>query len=450
MKPVTLLFSTALASMMLLAPSIVPSADAAGIKIKPQIVKVRPKIAIAKSKVRVKIRAARVRVAPKIKVNTAKLKPRIKIKKIKPKLLAKVKVQPNKLAKIHVKPRIKPNKPAAGGLKLRAQAAAKLAKIGKQARFKHAANAARAAAAAKDAISLSAIRTAASPELALKTPDLASTVPTNIDLLDGMNKKPDNSSTRLRNPDKLWSQSQAARFGPDSFGGIADSHSQGPANSQGTSASDAAKGFMGVTSDTIAGAVAGVAGQRDGRGSAFVDGRSVHNESDGNVVTSTVKYRTGNVNFEKYVAVESSSDSDRAVGFIVTRTFDGTSTGDGIIGTTSIRDRNGNERPAGPAVVYEEPADAGSGATELRDPDSGYAGPSPLPWIDEKPTTDLSMTSNSNSPGALPAGPDQAEPNGHSNIAAQYTANDVLERHDEDGRNRGERTIIDRDRMQSD
>ena len=107
MKPATLMLSTALASMMLLAPISLSQADAAGIKIRPQVVKVRPKITAAKPRIRVKVKttrvrvktkvkvkAARVRVKPKIKVKAARIKPRIKIKKIQPKLIARTTATP--------------------------------------------------------------------------------------------------------------------------------------------------------------------------------------------------------------------------------------------------------------------------------------------------------------------------------------------------------------------
>lgn len=96
MNPAKLMLSAALASLMLFTPAVFTTADAAGIKIKPQIVKVRPKIKIAKPKVRVKVRAAKVRIKPKVKVKVRttkiQIKPKVKVKvraanvKMKPKV----------------------------------------------------------------------------------------------------------------------------------------------------------------------------------------------------------------------------------------------------------------------------------------------------------------------------------------------------------------------------
>jgi hypothetical protein len=99
MKNASLLLSTALASLIVLAPATLTSADAATIKIKPQVVKVKPEIAVAKPKLRLKVKAARVRVTPKLRV---KVKPKIAI--AKPKLRVKVKA---KIKAANIKPRVK-------------------------------------------------------------------------------------------------------------------------------------------------------------------------------------------------------------------------------------------------------------------------------------------------------------------------------------------------------
>ena len=64
MNPAKLMLSAAIASLMLFTPAAYTTADAAGIKIKPQIVKVRPKIAVAKPKVRIKVRTTKIQIKP--------------------------------------------------------------------------------------------------------------------------------------------------------------------------------------------------------------------------------------------------------------------------------------------------------------------------------------------------------------------------------------------------
>ncbi len=73
MKTFNLMLSTAIASMMLAVPVINHDANAATIRFKPQIMKVKPKV---------KIKAVKIKIKPKVKIKIAKIKikPKVKIK----------------------------------------------------------------------------------------------------------------------------------------------------------------------------------------------------------------------------------------------------------------------------------------------------------------------------------------------------------------------------------
>ncbi|MCP3999890.1 MAG: hypothetical protein GY727_03170, partial [Gammaproteobacteria bacterium] len=65
MRMTSLMLSTAIASMLLSVPVVNNDANAATIKFKPQIVKVKPKV---------KIKIAKIRIKPKVKIKIAKIK----------------------------------------------------------------------------------------------------------------------------------------------------------------------------------------------------------------------------------------------------------------------------------------------------------------------------------------------------------------------------------------
>lgn len=527
MKTATLMLSTTLASMMLLAPISFSQADAAGIKIKPQIVKVRPKIAVAKPKVRVNVRAAKVRIKPKIKTKTvrikpkikvkaARIKPRIKVRKLQPKLIARTTVTPKFKITPRVKPQLQPrvvgkltvNQPRAtsgrpdwwrpnrwkpqGTVKLilpdnpsarhpvqrvatptmntgntsavrsskkmsntavgtiqassMKQAGRSFDQLANHNGIKDAMNAARAAEAAGEVITLGKHRVAATPDMGLPTRDLGSTVPSNQDILNGMTKKPGKTGTSTMNPDSLWGQNDIGGFGPDSFAGSPGTGSQGPANSKGTTASDAAKGFWGVTEDTIAGAIGGVANDKTGGGSVTTSPRETTVHDDGSISSGYTKYRSdGN---RIHVSEELAPLPERRVtvvandGEVISQEHARIIVVQGNPHSMVTRQTNLNRSGSGDGRAPD--------VNRLIDPDSGYSGPSPFPWIDETNKADLSTAGNGKTPGGLPDAPDQSQPTGWSSGSAMYSANDVLERYDEDGRNRGETTPIDRSRIQSD
>jgi hypothetical protein len=238
MKNASLLLSTALASLIVLAPATLTSADAATIKIKPQVVKVKPKIAVAKPKLRLKVKAARVRVTPKLRVKVkpkiaiakpklrvkvkprikaANIKPRVKVKAKAPKIVTTLKATPKIAAPaLNIKPRIKVQavakaigkvKPAAiikPQVKVASTppkatirqtgAAAVVDRVVIPSGISDAAQGARAAAAARDAIKLGAIGAAvATGKLGseLGALDIASrTVRTNAETNRGMFRQP--------------------------------------------------------------------------------------------------------------------------------------------------------------------------------------------------------------------------------------------------------------------
>ena len=517
MKPAALVFSTALASMMLLAPAVYTSAEAASVKFKPQIVKVKPRIVIAKPKVRVKIRAvkvrvkpkvrikvraAKVRVKPKVQIKAARIKSRIKVKSAMPKIAATVKIKPKLVVapkttlktRLRVAGKISSNKlmamkmppvnnlgnantrpPSSGktlpyypfvahklnlpkevGPQRTVQRTAKLTSKGSnallspspvqpsnrtagniqtgpvsvgdrqinlqgnQSGIKDAMQAALAADAMKDTLALGELRVAATPEMGLPTPDLGANGPKqNNDWLT----PPDTGAGNL-NHDSLWGQNEAGGFGPDSFVGLPNTHSRGPANSNGSAAGDAAKGFWGVTGGSIASIVAGVSGQRSGpvrMPLVKANGTDqIYSEWSGNT-----SYYVGGDSRET-MRVKNRADGTATIIHSRFDDNDGDGNLEGEYQRVTEVDANGDVTED--TGTDSQPSSFNRhGTTQLRDPDSGYSGPSPFPWIEESKKADLSTVASGKTAGGLPAAPDQGQPTGWSSGSAMYSATDVLE-----------------------
>jgi hypothetical protein len=340
MKNTSILLTTALASLIALAPAVTTSADAAGIKIRLQVVKVKPKIVVAKPRVRIKVKAARVRVKPKLRVKvkpkiaiakpkvrikvkpaTAKLKPKIKpqmkLTRVKPKPAVQIKAAA--LAGLKVKPRLKPQilvkkvaatkpasmvkpplKPAISKLqsKIEHSAVASVeAKFVRQNGIKDARQAARALAEARDAMQVGSNGIKATGKLGsgLNMVGDASTSPrSNSDIVKGMFRQPGGGQFSGSNPDGKWGNRAIGGMNADNFTGLENTHS--PAGTNPNTAAGGAMAYWGKKRDSdIAGAIAGVAGDRT---SSYRDGavtvtKTVHD--DGQVTQTKTEniYRGG-------------------------------------------------------------------------------------------------------------------------------------------------------------
>ncbi len=483
MKLSALMLTTAVAGMMQLAPASVADANAAGIKVKPQIVKVRPKIAVAKPKVRVKVRAAKVRVKPKVKIRAARIKPKIRTATIKPRLRVKPRTR-----KATAVPRLKPKLavrtvPLSGPMpKAAVNAAARIAtikpdrvkapaarpvpktstrsaRINSHARIKDIMQAAQGVEAARDAITMGAMRTAATVKPGLGAISLTpATRPSNRDVLGGMFKTPDGGKMPGKANGDLWGNRDLGRFGPGSFGGLANSHAPGALDT-GTAAG-AAKDYLNINRG-IASGMAGIAGRQPAESGEYRSppangpGRSgsmeyghYTTERNGDAKVYVTYWRDPDGQYhsvERYV----DSNQDTTSRTVTTPRWSTTRQEDGTYVTARNRDA-GRTHESGPTGGSEDqvhrqhtPAPA-----ELRDPDSGYSGPSPFPWLDEKQTFEFSSTTPG-TPGPLTQGPEH-NTNQQQQVQASVSQNDVLERYDEDTRNRGKPTPIDRQRVQSD
>lgn len=481
MKLSALMLTTAIAGLMQIAPGFATDAHAAGIKIKPQIVKVRPKIAVAKPKVRVKVRAAKVRVKPKVKIRAARIKPKIRTATIKPRL--KVKPRTQKVAVIprlkpklavRVAPRatlgaavnaakhivtIKPHRIKAPTAKPAHKTSTKSARMNSHVRIKDMMQAAQGTQAARDAITMGGMRTTATVELGLGAVSLTpNTRPSNREVLGGMFKTPDGGKMPGKAHGGLWGNRDLGQFGPDSFGGLANSHAPGALDT-GTAAG-AAKDYLNINRG-IASGMAGIAGRQPSESGEYRSppgngpGRSgsmeyghYTTERNGDAKVYVTYWRDPDGQYhsvERYV----DGNQDTTSRTVTTPEWSTTRQEDGTYVTARNRDA-GTTHESGPTGGTEDqvhrqhtPAPA-----ELRDPDSGYSGPSPLPWLDEKQTFEFSSTTPG-TPGPLTQGPGH-DGNQQQQVQAAVSQNDVLERYHEDGRDRGEPTPIDRQRIQSD
>jgi hypothetical protein len=583
MKNTSILLTTALASLITLAPAVTTSADAAGIKIRPQVVKVKPKIVVAKPRVRIKVKAARVRVKPKLRVKvkpkiaiakpkvrikvkaaTAKLKPKIKpqvkLTRVKPK--PAVKIKPAALAGLKVKPRLKPRiaakkitsvKPAlridnakvspGQGLsgrqfKLPAKgkpsspfpgyqhnqrdhvpstrpvtitvpkapakalakrkprytveksnkaktsvtiksrtksgsaptnydigytgAAAITSAFSQQESIKDAAQAARAAAAVKDAIKVNVpgVTNIGSNGEGIANFDVGVTAPrSNNEILQSMFRTPAGGGTGQSDYNDLWGSNGLGNFNADNFVGLPSTHT--PSGTNPNTAAGGAMAYWGKKRDSdIAGAIAGVAGDRT---SSYRDGavtvtKTVHD--DGQVTQTKTEniYRGGepaNGQIGQLETTHRSGVEDPTTMTTDTGTvtgFNGYSrhweSGSGWRSTDETSNPHGSRWELG--HNHRDPFERYP--SEKTNPDYAGGGSSPFPWINEreKGTFDFSKVgSGGKTPGALTQAP-HGEDSLTTGSPAMLTQNDVLERYDEDGRNRGQRTPIDRSRIQSD
>ncbi|MEO1159575.1 MAG: hypothetical protein AAFW74_03835 [Pseudomonadota bacterium] len=442
MKSVNLMFSTALASLILLAPAAAPQADAAGIKIKPQIVKVKPKIAVAKPKVKVRVRAAKakVRVKPKIKIRAAKLriKPRVQksrivlTKKIKPKLTRTVRIRPAAKPRVTpqvataristrapvIVPRAKPSAgkaPAASGLR---NTRINTASLNHHRGVRDAMKGARGLDSMKDTFVLGTIRTGATAALGMKSPDLGTPAHrNNRDWLPPVD---------VGDPGGLFGGTGQG-LGGGTFTGIGNSHSK-----------DAPSNRWAVTPESVQGAAGGVAGQRTVR-------LPVHNVKD----SSTD---------EVYAREHFPANSGTGVVMTVKNRADGTST---VITDVHYPDtghpddtphrQSSVEYDANGEVTDTRPSHE---VNELRNPDYVEGDPDcrDIGCIVRgggKPKG-LEYAKVSKGKNQVFTSPENAQPNGANSTAPVYSANDVLERYDDDNRRRGDGRTVIIERLQSD
>ncbi len=445
MKPATLMLSAAVVSMMLFAPVAFPGAEAASIKIKPQIVKVKPKVTIAKPKIRVKVRTATIRIKPTVKVRVKPVTPKIvATRKLAPKVIQTLKVNPRpkvvvsptiavarNTQKVKVAtPRTKPTAPVASGLANPAAGKIATSRIGDQRHLKDVMQAAAAADAARDVISLGKMRGSATPEFGLPMADLTRNMPTNQERL-GKTEVPDRTGNMFPGDD--------LGGGSSGFVGLGNTGSgKQPANPWGV--------------DT-AGAINRAA--KNGDGSVTLP---VHNPKDTRT-DQVYSADTLSLDATAYtMTIKNRADGSSTIihdGF-----FAGVNDGEHIYGldlrnVTEI-DANGRVteethlnthttpsfEPVAPRTTRLTNPDYVEGSSTCRDINCivrGEGTPKGLQYADVK-----------DGKTQVNPGPDNAQPNGWASGSAVYTASDVLERYDEDGRNNTAHRPIDRDRVQSD
>jgi hypothetical protein len=469
MKNASLLLSTALASLIVLAPATLTSADAATIKIKPQVVKVKPKIAVAKPKLRLKVKAARVRVTPKLrvkvkpkiaiakpklrvkvkaKIKAANIKPRVKIKAKAPKIVTTLKATPRIAAPaLNIKPRIKVQAVAKAIGKVKPAAIikpqVKVASTPPKATIRQtgaaavvdrvvipngisdAAQGARAAAAARDALKVSVIGAEATGKLVGGLGDFnvpVKTVPSNSDVVGGFIKEPKGGSGGAPGSDGKWDGGGLGRINADNFVGLPGSHS-----SAGTDPNTAAGGAMAYWN-----------GKRDGEWQVRLlvwQGKSCACRS------TTSRTPPGDRLYHSDTPYDPATYS-ASVATLKARP-DGTTTT--IVTTFIDYDRDGPvdrttrqviRTSADGEVTWDSTVDVPP-TTELRNPDHAPGGSTPFWWVNEreKGTFDFSKVgSGGKSPGAMPDAPHGED--GTPRTQRVVSQNDLLERYDEDSRNR--------------
>ncbi len=447
MNTIALLKTTALAGIVAMMPVVfAETADAgANIKIKPKVkthVKVKPKIKINKAKIRNNAKSNNQQVV----VKKAKKSPQITAT---PKQIQKKPV---------VTASLNPGYPDLNIVPVPEQRPVEFENRFGQ--FEELQGAREAAEAAKELEQLARLGTD-TKDMDLANPDLGTGHSSNQDVLNGMFQKDGKDGI---------GGSNAARFGPDTFAGIPDTHGKGPANANGTSAADAAAGFWGVTQDRINAGIGGIAGKGDvketpGMGAKQVvepkpsteSGRigggyswhpSTRSDDGGHVhttyrrdpnwthsVTTTYSSDYSSIERQTEVIISSGRWTRRITRDFGERTWEvqviPNGGGDAVITRGSLDN--------GP-----QPEDTGPKVAERRDPDSGYAGPSPFPWINERENqlTKLTPGTGGKTPGALPQDP--AVSKGSTNTTqAAVSLNDLLETWDEDSRRSGSPQPID-------
>jgi hypothetical protein len=469
MKNASLLLSTALASLIVLAPATLTSADAATIKIKPQVVKVKPEIAVAKPKLRLKVKAARVRVTPKLrvkvkpkiaiakpklrvkvkaKIKAANIKPRVKIKAKAPKIVTTLKATPRIAAPaLNIKPRIKVQAVAKAIGKVKPAAIIKpqvkvastppkatISQTGAAAvvdravipnGISDAAQGARAAAAARDALKVSVIGAEATGKLVGGLGDFnvpVKTVPSNSDVVGGFIKEPKGGSGGAPGSDGKWDGGGLGRINADNFVGLPGSHS-----SAGTDPNTAAGGAMaywnGKRDGAVAGAIAGVAGQvvrmpidnfKNSTRDRLYHSDTPYDPATGSASVATLKARpdgTTTTIVTTFIDYDRDGPVDRTTRQVIRTSADGEVTWDSTVDVPPT--------------------------TELRNPDHAPGGSTPFWWVNEreKGTFDFSKVgSGGKTPGAMPDAPHGED--GTPRAQRVVSQNDLLERYDEDSRNR--------------
>ena len=446
MKPLSLIRTTALTSLVALSPVMLIGGAEAGvkIKIKPQThvdVNVKPRVKVAP---KVKVKAAKVRIKTKPKATkqvatdptsknqtttqTAGNNPTVQPAKKVKKTVVTASLTPQSIAAIPV-PTERPDREFDSG-------SVQLDELG-QARA--AAEAARILDEMEQLASLGGLRDAASVSL-----DLADV---------GLSQDPE-----LSNSERLGAPTTGERGGmfgddrgpgADEFASIDNTHARGPANSGHRGTASAAKDYLGVNrsiEEGMGNLAGGMDMDEDSGGPEYTDwdGNATDQPGGryhwGHSNDSEVPGRHGQriYSFEDYTAATKTVVIvDREGATIETTTVDG-----GRVANRSVLNDDG-EYTVVESDLQEPPA---TSVDELRDPDSGYGGSSPLPWINEreKPTTDISAAAGGKTPGALPQDPyaDQVE---QGNVQASITQADLLETWDQSSHDRGETTPIDPD-----
>ncbi len=416
MKTANLLMSVAIAGVMIANPMTVETADAAKIKIKIDATnghnaKVKP----------------RIRIKPKITAAKAATKVKIKRKK---KLANKINPAPKPVEEAQIA--------SVGGGKNNGKLATGTTRG--QSRYvelpkitdvlptfridfeagQEAAEAARAAAELKDLIELGALRDAASPDFGLATPDLARDIPSNAERLGdtGFERR----TGGMFPGDDLGS-------GPDGFGALANSHNrETPNNRWGVNPQNAIDGVASTETTTVD-AHDGfkiVKQTNDNSDSATI---TVVRQDDAGTMRGEYQYNGGTI---QTADVHSSEPNDNQTHF-----YDNYRSG------WSFAQRNGEDLPPtrlepGEQRRFHRPDE--SGVNRMTDPD--YVGGSSCNNIGciingedgLKPLDGSKLTAAH----VLPAGPDEDNGGISASGTPMYSANDVLERYDEDSRRRDE------------
>ena len=247
--------------------------------------------------------------------------------------------------------------------------------------------------------------------------------------------------------------------GADEFAEIENSHGSGPANSAHQSHLDAVNAYYDINR-SISQGLGGIASNNGGHNPNDVD--SFETRTDGNTSTYVYNYERSNGTKVTEIVVirygggltenSSSTTTDETM---ITTNPDGRTEAtevsefadseyDDPVETYSYSTRIYSGDNAEPVVHHGTGSRYVGSLDELRDPDSGYGGSSPFPWINEreKPTTDLTTAGNGKTPGAMPQDPYSDQVNTRQ-VQASVTQDRVLETWDEDNRRSGAPQPID-------
>ncbi|MEX0344830.1 MAG: hypothetical protein AB3N20_07910 [Rhizobiaceae bacterium] len=422
MKTTNLLISVAIAGVMIANPLTAETADAAKIKIKVDAshghnAKVKPRI-----RIKPKITAAKA--ATKVKVKRKK-----KGSKINP---APKPVEEAQIARVGG---AKKNSKLATGASRGQSRYVELPEITDVlptfridfAAASEAAEAARAAAELKDLIELGALRDAATPDFGLPTPDLARDIPSNAERLGetGFERR----TGGMFPGDDLGS-------GPGGFGGLANSHNgKTPANPWGVNTNDIGKSVAGDYDTGWQDMSDLVPGMQVRETSTTNSDRSVTNTyhrryAPGTIGTGIFRRTTynedGTVRHQRYVEIKPSGARTTTINH-----------GDNhVIQLPPVRFK----QDAKPSETSEKPDKPAAKIAKLENPD--YVGGSNCNNIgcilngggEIKPLDGSKLTRAE----VLPAGPDEDNGGISASGTPMYSANDVLERYDEDSRRRDE------------